>query len=217
MSDLRLIIGYRNYSTWSMRGWLTLRLSGLDFDVELLPAGTTDFQAAIGAYPPAQLVPVLTIGSRVVWESYAIAETIAELAPSAPLWPKDNAARALARSLCAEMHAGFAALRTHMPMNIRASFPGKGRGTGVVGDIERVVALWRLARDTHGAGGPFLFGDYCLADVFYAPIVMRSRTYGVALPRFAADYADAIEAQPHVAEWISMAREETVTLPQYEM
>jgi len=104
MSDLRLIIGYRNYSTWSMRGWLTLRLSGLDFDVELLPAGTGDFPAAISAYPPAQLVPVLTIGPRVIWESFAIAETVAELAPTAPLWPKDEAARAMARSLCAETH-----------------------------------------------------------------------------------------------------------------
>jgi len=194
MSDLRLIIGYRNYSTWSMRGWLMLRLSGLEFDVELLPAGTSAFQTAIGAYSPAQLVPVLTIGSRVNWESFAIAETIAELAPEAPLWPKDDAARATARSLCAEMHAGFAALRTHMPMNIRATFPGKGRGPGVDANIERVVALWRLARDAYGTHGPFLFGDYCLADVFYAPVAMRFRTYEVALPGFAADYVDAIEA-----------------------
>jgi len=102
-------------------------------------------------------------------------------------------------------------------MNIRATFPGKGRGPGVDDDIERVVALWRLARDTYGAAGPFLFGDYSLADVFYAPVAMRFRTYEVALPDFAAAYVDVIEAQPHVAEWISMAREETVTLPQYEM
>ncbi len=214
MSDLRLIIGYRNYSTWSMRGWLTLRLSGLDFDVELLPAGTSGFQAAIGAYPPAHLVPVLTIGSRVIWDSLAIAETVAELAP---LWPRDDAARAMARSLCAEMHSGLAALRTHMPMNIRAKYPGKGRGPGVDADVERVVALWRLARDTHGADGPFLFGDYCLADVFYAPVALRFRTYDVALPGFATDYVGAIEVQPDVAEWISMASEETETLPQYDM
>ena len=217
MSDLRLIIGYRNYSTWSMRGWLILRLSGLDFSVERVPAGTPDFPAAISAYPPAQLVPVLVDGDRTVWDSLAIAETVAELAPDAPLWPRDAAKRAAARSLCAEMHAGFAALRTHMPMNIRATYPGQGRGPGVEDDIARVTALWQWARDTHGTNGPYLLGDYCLADVFYAPIVMRFRTYAIDLPPSAADYADAVEQHPHVAEWVADAKAETESLPQYDL
>lgn len=217
MSDLKLIIGYRNYSTWSMRGWLTLRLSGLDFETVQVPAGTSDFEAAIAAYPPARLVPVLTIGTRVIWDSLAIAETVAELAPSVPMWPKDDAARAMARSLCAEMHSGFGALRTYMPMNIRASYPGQGRGPGVDADIARIVALWQLAREKHGSDGGYLLGAYSLADVFYAPVALRFRTYGVDLPPFAADYVNAIEAQPDVAQWIADARAETVTLPQYEL
>lgn len=217
MSDLQLIIGSRNYSTWSMRGWLTLRLSELDFDVVQVPAGTPEFAGAISAYPPARLVPVLKIGARVIWDSLAIAETVAELAPDAPLWPRDNAARAVARSLCAEMHSGFGALRTHMPMNIRASYPGKGRGPGVEDDIERIVDLWRLAREEYGADGAFLFGAFSLADVFYAPVAMRFQTYDVSLPAFAVDYVKALERQPLVAEWIATARQETVVLPQYDL
>lgn len=217
MSELRLIIGSCNYSTWSMRGWLTLRLSGLDFEVERLPAGTPDFPDAIGAYPPAQLVPVLCVGQQVVWDSLAIAERVAELAPSAPLWPHDEMKRAAARSLCAERHAGFSALRTHMPMNIRNHAPGKGAGPGVEADTRRVAGLWEWARKAHGDGGPFLLGAYGLADVFYAPVVMRFRTYGVELPPVAADYTATVERHPHVAEWIEMARRETQVLPQYEL
>lgn len=177
----------------------------------------SDFEAAINAYPPARLVPVLTIGSRVIWDSLAIAETVAELAPSAPMWPKDDAARAMARSLCAEMHSGFGALRTYMPMNIRAKYPGQGRGPGVEEDIARVVSLWQMARETHGSGGQYLLGSYSLSDVFYAPVALRFRTYGVELPPFAANYVDTIEAQPDVAQWIADARAESVTLPQYEL
>jgi len=217
MPELVLALGSANYSSWSLRGWLALTLSGLPFAVERLPAGTPAFAGAIAAWAPARLVPALRIDGRVVWDSLAIAETVAELAAAAPLWPSDAAARAAARGLCAEMHAGFAALREHMPMNIRARKPGKGQGPGVAEDIARIVDLWAHARDGFGAGGDFLFGAWSLADVFYAPVVLRFLTYEVALPDFAAAYRDAVAARPDVAAWCAEARAETLVLPQYEL
>ena len=217
MAEYRLILGSRNYSSWSMRGWLAMGLSGLPFEVENLPAGTPEFPDAVAAYPPARLVPILIAGSETVWDSLAIAETIAERAPDAPMWPSDTGLRALARSLCAEMRAGFPALREQMPMNIRAQAPGKGRGPGVQGDIDRVIALWKYARQHVTGEGPFLLGAYSLADVFYAPIAMRLRTYDVAPPDFAAAYIEALVRHPHVAEWIAMAKGESIVLPQYEL
>ena len=217
MTDYRLIIGSRNYSSWSMRGWLILRLSGLPFDTTYLPAGTADFPDAVAAYPPARLVPILVAGSTLVWDSLAIAETVAERAPEPPFWPGDPGDRAVARSLCAEMHAGFSALREHMPMNIRARLPGKGRGPGVDADINRIVELWRFARRRVAGDGAFLFGAYGLADIFYAPVALRLRTYAPPLPDFAAAYIEALVGHPHVAEWIAGAETETITLAQYEL
>lgn len=217
MAEYRLILGSRNYSSWSMRGWLALRLSGLAFETVDLPSGTPDFGAAVADYSPARLVPILIADEAPVWDSLAIAETIAEQVPSVPLWPTDGEDRAAARSLCAEMHSGFAALRQHMPMNIRAHLPGKGRGPGVDADIARVIALWRYARERSVGDAPYLFGAYGLADIFFAPVALRLRTYDVALPDFATAYSDTLIAHPHVAEWIETARAETITLPQYEL
>jgi glutathione S-transferase len=217
MAQYRLILGSRNYSSWSMRGWLTLRLSGLPFETEDLPAGTPEFPDAVAVYPPARLVPILIAGSATIWDSLAIAETDAERAHDVSMWPMDPGDRAVARSLCAEMHAGFPALREHMPMNIRAHTQGKGLGPGVQDDIDRVVELWRFAGRQATSEGPFLLGAYSLADVFHAPLAMRLRTYGVSLPDFAAAYIDALVAQPHVAEWVAMALDEEITLPQYEL
>ena len=217
MTEYRLIIGSCNYSSWSMRGWLILRQSGLPFETTYLPAGTADFPDAVAAYPPARLVPILVAGSNLVWDSPAIAETVAEWAPDAPLWPDNPDDRAVARSLCAEMPAGFPALREHMPMNIRARLPGKGQGPGVDADIERIAALWRFARSRVAGDGAFLLGAYGLADIFYAPVALRLRTYAPPLPDFAAAYIDALVGHPHVAEWIAAAKTETITLPQYEL
>ena len=217
MTEFRLIIGSRNYSSWSMRGWLILRLSGLPFETTYLPAGTADFPDAVAAYPPALLVPILVAGSTLVWDLLEIAETVAERAPDVPLWPDDPDDRATARGLCAEMHAGFSALREHMPMNIRASLPGKGREPGVEADIDCVVTLWRYARQRVAGDGAFLFGAYGLADIFYAPVALRLRTYAPPLPDFAAAYIDALVGHPHVAEWIAAAETETITLAQYEL
>jgi glutathione S-transferase len=208
MSTFILIVGNRNYSSWSLRGWLAASLSGIDFRTELVRLSEPGSHAALLGHSPAGRVPVLKHGDRVVWDSLAIIEYLAERCPDAHLWPTDADARAMARSISAEMHAGFAALRTHMPMNLRKALPGKGRGPGVADDIERIGAIWRETRGRFGANGPFLFGRYCAADAMYTPVASRFRTYGVALDATCQAYADAVLAWPAFMAWQSAALEE---------
>lgn len=217
MSTCTLIIGNRNYSSWSLRGWLAACLSGIDFETELVRLSEPGSRAALLGHSPAGRVPVLRHRERVVWDSLAIVEYLAELCPQAGMWPADADARAMARSVAAEMHAGFAALRTQMPMNLRKALPGKGRGPGVAEDIERIGAIWREARERFGEGGPFLFGRYSAADAMYTPVASRLRTYGVALDPTCQAYADAVLSWPAFLEWQAAALEEPWIIPEDEV
>jgi glutathione S-transferase len=208
MGEYTLVIGNKNYSSWSMRGWLAMKQTGLPFEEIVIPLDQDETRHKILGHSPSGRVPVLKHDGRVVWDSLAILEYLAELAPGAGLWPKLVEARANARSVCAEMHSGFQALRTHMPMNIRASLRGKDHAAGVDEDIRRITQIWRDSLQRHGGGGPFLFGPWCGADAFFAPVVTRFRTYGVHLDDICRTYADRVLAWPAVAEWCEAAKAE---------
>jgi len=201
MADFKIVLGNKNYSSWSLRGWLALKRCGVPFDEEVVPLYQDDWRTRLLAVSPAGKVPVLQHGARAIWDSLAIAEYLAELFPAAGLWPEDREARALARAVSSEMHAGFAALRTAMPMNLRGDIEPPRRDEAVEADIARVVEIWQDCRARFGAGGPFLFGDFTAADAFYAPVAARFAAYDVDLPENAADYRDAVLAWPDIEEW----------------
>ena len=201
MADFKIVLGNKNYSSWSLRGWLALKRCGVAFDEEVIPLYQDDWRARLLAVSPAGKVPVLLHDGRAIWDSLAIAEYLAELFPAAGLWPEERDARALARAVSAEMHAGFAALRNAMPMNFRGDIEAPHRDPAVEADIARVAELWRDCRTHFGAGGPFLFGDFSAADAFYAPVAARFAAYDVELPELAAAYRDAVLAWPDVEEW----------------
>ncbi|HUG76062.1 MAG TPA: glutathione S-transferase family protein [Burkholderiales bacterium] len=206
---LRLVIGNKNYSSWSMRPWIVLRQADIAF--EEIPLKFADDNRVIGieGYSPTRKVPVLLVDGEPVWDTLAICETLAELYPERQLWPLDAAARRMARSVCAEMHSGFQALRGAMPMNLRSRHPGKGLNADSKRDIERVVAIWSTCRSRFGAGGPLLFGRFSIADAFYTPVVTRFETYGVALPAAAQAYAQAVRDLEAVKAWTEAALRET--------
>jgi glutathione S-transferase len=209
MPRLKLVIANKNYSSWSMRPWVLLTQTGIAF--EEVQLWFDDDAHALGAedYSPTGQVPVLMIDGEPVWDSLAICEAVAELFPEKALWPTDPRARRLARSICAEMHAGLRNLRSAMPMNIRASHRGKGMTAEAKRDIERVTAAWETCRERFGAHGDMLFGPFGVADAYYAPVVMRFMTYAVSLPPVAQSYADAVQRLPAVRAWIDAARQET--------
>ena len=209
MAPLKLVIGNKNYSSWSMRPWVLLREAGIAFEEVQLKFDDAGRIAEARHYSPAGQVPVLLIGSEPVWDSLAICEAAAEMFPEKQLWPTDARARQVARSICAEMHAGFRNLRSAMPMNIRSSFPGKGMSPEVQRDIDRIVTIWQSCQERHARQGEMLFGRFSVADACYAPVVMRFMTHAVALPPQAQAYADAVRALPSVREWIAAARQET--------
>jgi glutathione S-transferase len=208
MTRPTLVIGNRNYSSWSLRGWLLLRGFDIDFDAVQLKFHTEGWRANIGRWSPSGLVPVLWLDDEPVWDTLAIAETVAERWPDRGVWPADSRQRAVARSICAEIHSGFHALRQAMPMNIRGSYPGRGMGPEVAKDIDRVVAIWTMCRERFGRDGPLLFGPFSAADAFYAPVATRFVTYGVRVPDVARRYVDAVLALPAVREWSAAARAE---------
>ena len=211
---MRLIIGNKNYSSWSLRAWLPLRHFGLEFEEERVALFEPGYKERILTYSPAGKVPVLIDGEAAIWESLAIGEYLAETLPELEMWPLPAAERALARSISAEMHAGFAQLRTHMPMNIRASHPGKGRTPGVEADIARVCALWEQC--LIGSGGPFLFGNFTIADAMYAPVVSRFITYAVDLDSRLSEYVDRIWNLSAMREWRAAALAETEFIDEAE-
>ncbi len=208
MAELTITIGNKNYSSWSLRGWLALKQTGAAFDEVVVPLDRPDTKERLLAAGPSARVPVLRHGALTVWDSLAIGEYLAERFPQAGLWPADAEARAVARAVTAEMHAGFAALRDHMPMDLRGRYPGLGRGPGVAEDIARVLAIWEDCRARFGRGGDYLFGGFSLADAAYAPVVTRFVTYEVALEGPAAAYRDAVVAWPALREWTAAARAE---------
>lgn len=209
MAKLQLVIGNKNYSSWSMRPWVLARQAQIPFEEVQLNFDSDVRVIGIEKYSRAGKVPVLMVDGEAVWDTLAIAETLAELYPDKQLWPEDARARRLARSACAEMHSGFQALRDKMPMNISRSYPGRGLTPESKKDIDRVVALWSECRGKHGSSGALLFGKFSIADAFFTPVVMRFRTYGVEVPRLAKDYCAAVEALPAVREWIEGARKES--------
>jgi len=202
MSGLTLVIGNMNYSSWSMRPWVLMKQLGIPFEQVKLRFHSQEWEQQIARWSPSQLVPVLWRGEQSVWDSLAIFETLHEWHPDKGVWPADAGARAFARSIAAEMHSGFRDLRTHMPMNIRASHPGKGYTPEVRANISRVEALWSEARNRFGAAGPFLFGAFSAADAMYAPVVMRFKTYAPPIAPASAAYCDAVRAAPGVRAWL---------------
>jgi glutathione S-transferase len=216
MAEFTIYIGNKNYSSWSMRGWLMLKHTGTDFAEEVVPLEEANTRTSILRHSPSGKVPALRHGELVVWESLAIGEYLAELFPQAQLWPAAAAARAVARAASLEMHAGFAALRSHLPMNIRSSFPNRGVTAESQVDINRVIALWRDCRKRFGEGGDFLFGPFGIADAMFAPVVSRFRTYRIELEAEAQRYADAVWALPMMQEWAVAARNEPMIIEKYE-
>jgi glutathione S-transferase len=213
---LTLIIGNKNYSSWSMRPWVAMVAFGIPFQEVRVLLDQDDTANRICSYSASGRVPVLLAGDQMtIWDSLAICEYLAEQFPELHLWPQDVAARAMARSVCAEMHAGFSDLRNSMSMNIRASFPGKGRTPGTQADIGRISEIWEecLSRFGHHQ---FLFGDFSLADAYYAPVVLRFRTYGVTLAPALDAYCQRVLSHPAVARWVSEALAETETAPKHD-
>jgi glutathione S-transferase len=212
-APLTLVIGNKNYSSWSMRPWIALRGAGIEFRERMLKFESQDWRDQIGRLSPSGMVPVLWEGEPgagfATWETLAIMERAHELFPAAGVWPADPRARARARSICAEMHAGFRALRGAMPVNIRGRYPGKGMSPEVARDIERIAALWSTARAGFGRGGPYLFGAFCAADAYYAPVATRFVTYRVTLSGAALEYQQALLAAPAVKDWCADAVKET--------
>lgn len=217
MANLTIYLGNKNYSSWSLRPWLALKQTTVAFDEVVIPLYQPASRETALKYSPSGKVPALRHGDVTVWESLAICEYLAESFPTSDLWPKDPAARALARSVSAEMHAGFADLRRHLPMNIRSSFPGREIAPEVQADINRVMAIWRDCRSRFGDGkGDFLFGHFTIADAMFAPVVTRFRTYRIDLEREAEAYCDTITALPAMQEWAAAAKNEPMIVEAYE-
>lgn len=216
MSRLRLVIGNKSYSSWSLRPWLFLRQHGLDFEEVRLPLDSDTFRQRIGELSPSGRVPVLHDGDRVVWDSLAILEYLADVHPQIGGWPDDIGARALARCIAAEMHAGFADLRSELPMNCGRRGELHAISAGARRDIERVQAIWRRARELHGQDGPFLFGAFGIADAMYAPVAIRFRGYGVPLDATSQAYVETLYALPAMRDWLAGAAAESERLVKYE-
>lgn len=212
---LTLVIGNKNYSSWSMRPWVAATAFGIPFTEVRVLLDKPDTAANIARFSAAGRVPVLVAGEMTIWDSLAICEYLAEQFPDKHLWPQDVAARAMARSVAAEMHSGFMGLRTAMSMNIKARLPGRGRTPEAQADIGRVCEIWEdcLSRFGHHE---FLFGDFSIADAFYAPVVMRFNTYGVALAPALQAYCERVKAHPAVARWVAEALAETEVASAHE-
>jgi glutathione S-transferase len=215
MNRPTLIIGNKNYSSWSLRPWLAMKQAEIAFDEVRIPLYDEGSKQEIERYSKAGKVPVLIDDGVTVWDSLAICEYLAERHPL--LWPDDASARAVARSVSAEMHSGFASLRTHLSMNIRKSYAGKGRVPEAERDIARILEMWEDCRNRFGAGRPFLFGRFSIADAMYAPVHLRFRTYGVTVPASLRAYGEAVLQLPAMREWISAAEAEAETIPAFDV
>jgi glutathione S-transferase len=213
---LKLVIGNKNYSSWSLRPWLVLKHAGVAFEEIRIPLYQEGSSKRIAEYSPSGKVPVLIDGDVRIWDSLAICEYLAEKFPAKELWPSNPAARAEARAVSAEMHSGFTHLRTSMSMNCRARFPGKGRTAETEKEIARITAMWETCRARAAQAGHFLFGQFSVADAMYAPVVLRFRTYCVGLPPLAREYARHIMQLPALAEWLEAAEAETEKIADFD-
>ena len=214
-SELLLYVWGYNHSSWSMRAGLALRQTGAPFR-EIVARDAPEGLAAVKARSPTGLLPALEHEGELIWDSLAIGEYLAEAFPNAGLWPQDKAARAHARSMVAEMHSGFTALREFLPMNIQAHYPGFFKNVAARREIARVSAMWQQCLARFSGEGAFLFGSFTLADAFFAPVVMRFTSYDVPLPPALAAYAEAVRAQPLVKEWLALAHADTYINPAYQ-
>ena len=216
---LKLIIGNRAYSSWSMRGWLALKQSGLPFEELVVPMFDEQWESRREGdefAPSSGKVPVLWHDDTVVWDSLAIIDFCADLTSRNRFWPAGEAARGMARSMAAEMHSSFANLRRDLPMNVRKMHGARPLSPAVRAEINRILTLWAQARARFGGTGEFLFGDWCAADIMFAPVVTRFVTYSVPVPPFAASYMEAVLGHPAVTEWIEQAQDEPWVIEQYE-
>ena len=215
---MKLILGNKNYSSWSLRPWIAMKALGIPFDDVVIPfgepIGNSEFKAKVRQYSPAEKVPVLVDGDTHVWETLAIMEYLAEKFPDAGVWPKDAKARTEARVLSSEMHAGFSALRGECPMNLRRPVRTRALSAEAQANVGRLDEMWSDCRARYG--GPFLFGAFCAADAMYAPMVTRIHTYGIAMSREAFGYVEVVMALPAFAEWTRAGLAETIVIDQFE-
>ena len=215
MSKATLSISSKNYSSWSLRGWLLARFAGLEFKEVIVSPDDADARKEILLLSPSILVPCLTHDGIKVWDTLAIAEYLHEVKPKGGLLPSERAARAHCRAVCGEMHSGFSSLRSALPMNLKRTFPKHKVWARAIGDIERITAIWRECLATYG--GPYLFGKRSMADAMYAPVVTRFRTYDVKLPAACARYCQTIMAMPEMKAWVAAAKLEPDDIEELDM
>ena len=216
---LRLIIGNKAYSSWSLRGWLACKQSGLPFEEQVVPLYDAEWEKRRQGdefAPSSGKVPILWDDDLVVWDSLAIIEFLAERAGRDRFWPEDDGARAMARSMAAEMHSGFAALRREHSMNIRQVFEPRRPSDEVLAELQRIMELWAQARARYAGGGEFLFGAFGAADIMFAPVVTRIVTYSLPVARFAPAYMNAVLQHPFMQDWIAAAQEEEWVIERFE-
>jgi glutathione S-transferase len=217
MDSLVLVIGNKNYSSWSLRAWLLLKQLDIPFSEVRIPLDTHTWRREIREHSPSQMVPALKDGEHVVWDSLAICEYLSEQFGDGRGWPQSVQARAAARSVSAEMHAGFAALRQALPMNCRRRVAGFRAPEEAAGNIRRIFQVWRWCRETWGSEGAFLFGDFCIADAMYAPVVSRFKTYGVPTGPVENAYMDAVVGLDAMQEWLLSAAKESEVIHHAEV
>ena len=216
---LKLIIGNKAYSSWSLRGWLAVKHSGLAFEEMTVPLFDEEWEKTREGNefaPSGGKVPVLWDDQAVIWDSLAIVEWLSDKTDRARYWPRDEVARGMARSMAAEMHSSYDNLRRECPMNLRKQFGPKELSDNVRAEVVRILELWAQARARHGGGGPYLFDTFGAVDIMFAPVVTRFITYGVPVPPFAALYVKAVLSHPAVGEWIDQAQDEPWVIEQYE-
>ena len=213
---MKLVIGNKNYSSWSLRAWFLLKEAGFEFEEHRIPLDTDTTAGEIARFSPAGQVPVLLLDGEVIWDSLAIAETVAERWPDRKLWPADPASRAHARAVSAEMHSGFRALREVMPMNCRAMGRKVTISDEVAADIDRIFAIWTECHRRYGEQGDWLFGEFSVADAMFAPVVMRFRTYGINLPESASLYPARLLESAAIQDWLLESESETEVIKQEE-
>jgi glutathione S-transferase len=214
---LKLIIGNKNYSSWSLRPWLAMKVASIPFEEEVISLDASDFKTRVGAFSSSGKVPVLADEGTHVWESLAILEYLAEKFPAAKLWPEEPPARAKARAIAAEMHAGFVPLRRHLPMNMRRPVVLRELDAAVQANVQRIEAIWTDCRTRFAARGAFLFGAFGAADAMFAPVVSRFHTYDVTVGAMCRAYMEAVMALPALGEWRAAALAETWVLPEDEV
>jgi glutathione S-transferase len=214
MAEAKLTISSKNYSSWCLRGWLLVKMAGLDFEEEVISIDDPSARAEILLLSPSTLVPCLIHDGLRIWDTWAIAEYLNELRPKAGLLPKERTARALCRAVSGEMHSGFTALRSACPMNLRAFHPGFSLYSGAQADVDRITEIWHQCLGL--SKGPYLFGDLTMADAMYAPVVTRFKSYDVRLDKQCTAYCDRIMAWPAMVEWVAAAKREPEEIAEFE-